>query len=119
MSDWVPQAYSKNSTPVQIDEALLDEEVVIYLAGRNVFNDPTYVYLKLTLRNLQKMKMAIDANEKFLPSDFGTVLAAGKGEPSDEVKAEMALTYNLVDTPRPVGRPKVNSVQPSVWDEGS
>lgn len=117
MGDWVPRAYSKNSTPVQLDEALLDEEVVIYITGKNIYNDPTYAYIKLQLRNIQKLKDAIDANDKFMPSDFGTVLAAGKGEPSDEIKAEMALTYNLVDVPRPAARPKPSSVQPSVWDE--
>lgn len=120
MSDWSPQAYSDNSTPVQLDEALLDEEVVIFMTGRNVYGDQTYAYLKLSLRNMHKLKLAMDAGQQFMPSDFGTVLAAGKGQPSDEVKAEMALTYNLIDIPKPaIARPKPSTVQPSVWDEGS
>ncbi len=119
MTDWQPQAYSKNSTPVQIDEELLDEEVVIFLKGKNVYNDPTYAYIKLTLRNLQKLKTAIETSDNFMPSDFGTVLAAGRGEPSDEIKSEMALTYNMVDAPlQPIKpRPQTNTTPPPVWDE--
>lgn len=117
MTNLIPKAFGKNA-PVQIDEELLDEEVVIFMTGSNVFNDPTYAYIKISLRNLQRLKATMDAGEKFMPSDFGTVLAAGKGEPSEEIKAEMALSYNLVDIPRSgPARAPVNPAQPSVWDE--
>jgi hypothetical protein len=120
MTEWTPQAFSSNSTPVAVDEALLDEEVVIYMTGKNIYGDPTYAYIKLTLRNLQKLKMAMDNDDQFMPSDFGTVLAAGRGEPSEEIRAETALTYNLVDIPKPITRaprPAANFAQPSMWDE--
>lgn len=121
MTDWVSKAFSAKAATVQIDEELLDEEVVIYMTGRNIYNDPTYAYIKLSLRNLQKLKAAMDAGEKFMPSDFGEVLAAGKGEPSPEIRSEMALTYNLVDMPKPAmgRRAAPNPAAPSVWDENS
>lgn len=121
MGDWVTKAFTKNSFPVQIDDDVINEEVVIYITGKNVYGDPTYAYIKLTLGNLMKLKMAMASGEKFMPSDFGEVLAAGKGEPSAEIRSEMALTYNLIDVPKPAasGRPPVNLGQPSVWDENS
>lgn len=117
MTDWVTRAFSKNSTPVVFDEKLLDEEVVVLMQGKNTFNDPVYSYIKLSLRNLQKLKNSMKKKENFVPSDFGTILAAGTGEPSVELRSEMAVTYGLVDVPKPVV-PKINISQPSVWDEG-
>ncbi len=117
MTEWTPQAFSKNSTPVEWDEELLDEDVVIYLTGKNVFGDKIFSYLKLTLRNLQKLKEALQGKEHFLPSDFGEVLTAGRGDPTPEVRAEMAITYNMVEVPRPVVRPALNFSKPAFWDE--
>ena len=45
------------------------------------------------------MKKFLLTGEQFKPSDFGTVLAAGKGEPSQELRSEMAVMYNMVDKP--------------------
>ncbi len=102
---WATKAYSTNSTPVSLDEEKLDEKVVILLQGKNVYDDPIYSYLQLTLRSLQKLHRRVRGGEEFMPSDFGTVLAAGKGEPSPELKSEMAVTYKLIDVPKP-GEPK-------------
>lgn len=116
MTEWVTRAFSKNSTPVELDEKLLNEEVVILLQGWNAFNNPIYSYLKLTLGNLQKLKKAALNRENFLPSDFGTVLSAGTGDPSKELHSEMSVTYGLVDVPKP-RMPKISTAQPSVWTE--
>ena len=113
---WVTKAFSKNSTPVVIDESLLDEEVVIFMQGKNVFEDRIYSYIKLPLRNLQRLKTALTNNENFIPSDFGTVLFAGKGEPTPELRSEMAVTYGLIDVPKPPP-PQINTSQPAFWGE--
>ena len=114
---WVTKAFSKNSTPVEIDEELLDEKVVILLQGKNVFGDDIFSYLELTLRNMMEIKNKLVKGENFMPSDLGTVLAAGKGEPSEELRQEMAVKYNMIDVPRP--RPQnFNAPQPKVWDDG-
>ena len=118
MSDWVTRAYSKNSTPVVVDEALLDEEVVILLQGNNAFGDPIYSYIKMTLRNLMKLKTTMRGTKNFLPSDFGSVLYAGKGEPTPELRSEMAVTYGLIEVPKPIP-PKINTAQPSMWEDDS
>ena len=101
MSDsWVTRAVSSNSTPVEISEDILNEKGVILLQGSNHFGDPIYSYLQLTIRSLEQLRNCMRRGDKFLPADFGEVIAAGKGEPSAELRSEMAVTYNLVDTPR-------------------
>lgn len=116
MTEWVTRAFSQNSTPVEIDEKLLDEEVVILLQGKNNFGDSIYSYIKLPLRNLSKLRSAMRGSQNFLPSDYGNVISAGKGDPSPELRSEMAVTYGLVDVPKP-RMPKISTAQPSVWTE--
>lgn len=100
MSDsWVTKALSNNSTPVEMTEDVLDEKGVILLQGTNVHGDPIYSYLQLTIRSLQQLRDRMRSGEKFLPADFGVVIAAGRGEPDNELRSEMAVTYNLVDAP--------------------
>lgn len=119
MTNWISRTAGKSSgAPVAIDEDLLDEEVIFFMQGKNSFGDAIYSYVLLTLRNLQRLKKALDEKVKFHPSDFGTVVAAGKGVPSDELRAEMAATYNMVDLPAPtsVALPQP-PVQPKLWDD--
>lgn len=116
MNEWKTQSYSSNSTPVEITEQLLEEKVVILMQGKNVYNDPIYAYVQLSLRNLYDMKQAVHRGENFMPSDFGTVLAAGTGEPSAELRSEMAVTYNMYDVPKPVA-PKVELPKAPTWDD--
>ncbi len=97
---WTTRALSENSTPVELTEEMLQENVVILLQGKNVFGDRIFSYLELTLESLQELKAKMRTNDNFMPSDFGTVLAAGRGEPSDELRSEMAVTYNMIDVPR-------------------
>ncbi len=104
---WVTKSFSSNSTAVEVDPELLDEKVVILLMGENNFGDQIFSYLQLTLRNLQQLRQYLISGDKFLPSDFGTVLAAGRGEPSQELRSEMAVTYKMVDRPiRTGGKPQ-------------
>ncbi|MAR57342.1 MAG: hypothetical protein CMM93_09175 [Rickettsiales bacterium] len=100
MSDWQTRAFSNNSTPVELSDEILDQEGVIFLTGKNTFGDDVYSYLKITIRNIQRLKEALAKGEHFMPSDFGSVLAAGKGEPDQELRSEMAVTYKLIDVPQ-------------------
>lgn len=124
---WTTQAQSGNSTPVELTEEMLNENVVILLQGKNVFGDKIFSYLELTLNALQELKAKMRTNDNFMPSDFGTVLAAGKGDPSDELRSEMAVTYNMIDVPgrktsqtfapaaAPAAMPQVDSSQSSLY----
>ena len=112
----VTPSLGKNAVSADISEELLDKNLVIFLQGKNVFGDRIYSYLELTLRSLRDLKAKMDSGADFSPSDFGTVLAAGTGYPSDEIKQEMAEKYNMVDLPPP--RPaSVTVAQPGVWGD--
>lgn len=96
-----------------------DKEVVLLLFGKNSFGDKIYSYLKITLSALQNLKAAVQAGNGFNPSDFGTVVAAGKGEPTDAVRAEVAATYQVVDARKTV-TPSTQADIPAekkAWDE--
>jgi len=116
---WKTSAFSKNSTPVELDPSLLDEKVVILLQGRNVYGDAIFTYLQMTLRSLQQLREKMRRADDFMPAEYGTVLAAGKGEPSTEMRSEMAVMHNMVDVPRPktAAAPSYVVPQPKLWDD--
>ena len=116
---WKTSAFSKNSTPVELDEEVLAEKVVILLQGKNIYGDPIFTYLQLTIKSLIQLRDKIRRVEDFMPAEYGTVLAAGKGEPSAEMRSEMALTHNMIDVPRPkAAAPASYAVpQPKLWDD--
>lgn len=102
----------------QVDNKLLDETIVILLQGKNSFGDPIFSYLKITLGKFRELSEHVKTNSDFNPSDWGTVIAAGTGEPSAELRAEMAITYNLVDVPKPIPKPKtINIAPPPLWED--
>lgn len=99
MSNWQNKTPGKATLNFQVDAAHLDKTGVILVHGTNTFGDAIFSYLELTMRKLQDMKESLDRNENIKPSDFGTVLAAGRGNPSQELQDEMAAKYNLVPVP--------------------
>jgi hypothetical protein len=99
-------------------ELLKDEFTVVLLRGKNTFGDLIYCYLKITFPDLEKLEAALKGDVNFNASDFGTVVAAGKGEPSDEVKAEIATIYPMLQahvTTKPV--PQEIPTEKKNWDE--
>jgi hypothetical protein len=95
---------------------LEDQFVVLLLYGKNSFGDKIYSYVKINLPNLPKLKTAILAGKGFTPSDFGEVVAAGKGEPTAEVRTEVASLYQVIEGARPPVAPIENG-QKKAWDE--
>lgn len=92
---------SSQDTPSEIDDALLRENVTILLQGKNVYGDQIYTYLELQLWKLQQLREKMRSQEDFMPTDFGTVISAGKGEPPDEIRQRIFVEKNMVDVPRP------------------
>ena len=89
LSDWGPD----------ITEDQLNELVVVLVVGKNMFGDDIFSYVQLPLVRFKDMAVKMMRNENFKSSDYGTVLAAGRGLPSAELKKEMRDTYNLFDIP--------------------
>lgn len=101
---------------------LKDEFTVILFRGKNAFGDLIYCYLKISFGDMEKLQVAIDAPGTFNISDYGSVIAAGKGEPPDEVKAEVAAAYPMLEKPRPLASgtgaaPAAAKPEKKAWDE--
>lgn len=103
-------------SPDLISDEFLDDEVVVILEGNNTFGDHVYCYLQLTCANLKKIFTNIQTGVNFKPGDFGTIIIAGRGDPSPEIKAEMSAEYHILDVPKPA-LPKIDTSQPKFFDE--
>lgn len=112
---WSSPIFGKSN--VNFDELLKDEFGVILLQGKNVFGDMIYCYVKVTLPNIKKLHARLQGTGTFNPSDFGEVIAAGKGDPPPEVRAEISLTYPLLENPRVMHEPHTIPTDKKAWDE--
>lgn len=101
--EWITEALGSASLTGEerISEEALNEEAVVLLNGTNMFGDAIYSYTKITLRNFQKLRDAMISGENFIPSDYGEVIAAGRGEPSQELKDEMGIQFKMVNIKKP------------------
>lgn len=107
-------------TPENYDMSKVDMNkfVVILLYGKNSFGDTIYSYLKITLGGIEKLKAAMLLGLPFTPSDFGSIIAAGRGEPTDEVKAEIGGMYYVMTAQTEEVAPRATKVEePISWDE--
>lgn len=117
-SQWNTRAFtSKDGSGKDFSELLKDEFGVILMQGKNSFGDRIYCYVKVALPDVRRLQDAIKSGANFNPSDYGTVIAAGKGEPTDEVKAEISSMYKILDNPRPFASPAAPPPEPKAWDE--
>jgi len=83
-----------------------------------------YSYVKVTLPNIKKLHSAMTSGEDFSPSDFGEIIEAGRGLPSDEVKAEISNKYKMLNAnggasssgdSAPAPKPVIS--EKKAWDE--
>lgn len=95
---WSSQVLGKSG--VDFGSLLKDEFAVILLQGKNTFGDMIYCYVKVILPNLEKLQNTLRTGGTFNPSDFGEVIAAGKGKPPESVRNEIARAYPMLETPR-------------------
>lgn len=84
---------------IPLTPELLEQPVVILLQGLNIWGSRVFSYVRMTLFQLQELKDSMDGGASFNPAAFGEVLAAGQGDPSPELRREMAEKHNLVDLP--------------------
>lgn len=116
-TQWSTRVFSRNPVDLPFPEELMDELVVILMQGKNMFGDKVYCYVRLTIRDMKKMRTKMQAKENFNPSDFGTVVAAGRGDPTDEVKAEIAMMYKTLDDKAAPPAQAAPPPQQKAWDE--
>ena len=116
MSD---EELKKNGTDT-FGDLFKDEYAVILLQGRNSFGDAIYSYVEVTLPNIKRLYAALNSGEDFTPSDFGTILVAGKGTPTEAVRKEMSEAHNMMQPVAPAafqGKSAPAPVQKKAWDE--
>lgn len=85
---------NKESSQDKFAELFKDEYAVILLQGKNSLGTMIFSYVKVTLPDIKRLYAALNSGEDFSPGDFGIIVAEGEGEPSDELRAEIATTYN-------------------------
>jgi hypothetical protein len=94
---WTSNTIPGDVSSTMPSRVLDNDSVVLLLYGKNSFGDKIYSYIKITLANIKKLKAAIETGKGFTPSDFGEVVAAGRGEPTAELRAEIASMYQVMD----------------------
>lgn len=114
MSQWSdPNAGAKPD----FSQFFKEEYGVILLRGKNSFGDAIYSYVKVSFSNIDRMVNALKNRLPFTPSDFGEVVAAGKGEPTDEVKAEITRSFPLIEQKAAAPAAATAPVEKKAWDE--
>ena len=89
----------KNPSTAQPDfsEFFKEDYGVLLLRGKNNFGNLIYSYVKVAFSNIERLQLSLKNRLPFNPSDFGEVIAAGTGEPTPEVQAEIAAQYPMID----------------------
>ena len=95
-SSWVARAVGMAGTSNQ--QGSEEEDLVVLVQGKNVFQDPIYCYIRIPTERLEEFRGKVSANEKFDIREYGDVIAAGRGQPSSEVQDEMARDYGMLPT---------------------
>lgn len=77
-------------------EQIIAEKTVCVLLVRGESPDGKKIYAYLAIR-ADKLESFMEAQKQgtFYPEDYGIVLEAGEGEPSDEVKLKMTQEYGF------------------------
>jgi len=114
---------SQGAGKTDFDALFKDEYVILFFQGKNSFGDLVYCYVKVMYPEMDAMNAALQSGNNYNPGDYGTVIAAGKGDPTDEVKAELAITYPMFDQMRAVNyatspaSPAPAPQEKKEWDE--
>ncbi len=86
------------------EQIIAEKTVCILLVrGENPESNPIYAYVAVRADKLESF-MEAQKSGTFYPEDFGVIIEAGEGEPSDEVRKKMETEYGfnhqvMVDIP--------------------
>ena len=68
--------------------------LVLLVRGENPDGEAIYAYVGIFGDRLEEF-MAAQGSATFYPEDFGQIIEAGEGEPSDEVRLRMETVYGF------------------------
>lgn len=109
---WVIRTKSGKTLPVDDFDGISDREMAIVLIQTtNSFGKEVFAYIELPVKRTKDLILKMASGERFMPSDFGAVLAAGLGEPSQELQDEMgpdlySVTFDKPKLPNIFAKPK-------------
>jgi hypothetical protein len=75
-------------------ELILAKQMVFinYITSEDEYGTPTYHYVNVRGDKMTEFRKALKKGN-FNPEDYGQVLTSGYGEPSPELRAQMAIDY--------------------------
>lgn len=97
---WVDASEQSKELSQEEKEKLGEEDIVVLLGGFNNFGDKIYNYIKMQFKDYDELREQIKAGGRFDVRGYGEVIAAGKGDPTAEVKAEVASQYKMIAFPK-------------------
>jgi len=96
-NNWIAKTLGK----IEGDGNEDNEDLLVLIQGRNAFNDRIYCYLKIISSQLEDLKEKIQNTANFDLREYGTVVAAGRGEPTVDIQAEVTQDLGI----KPSGKP--------------
>lgn len=69
---------------------------MLLLTGSNGFGDQIFCYLQFPYKYYDELKSRIESKESFDPRQYGSIVAAGLGFPSEEVQKEIHQEFGYV-----------------------
>lgn len=88
--NWVSKALGKTQ-PVQDYGNMQSALTLLLILGRNTFGDEIYSYIRLPMQKIEEVKEQLATGKNFIPSHFGTVVAAGRGKPTPAITEEVGI----------------------------
>lgn len=77
------------------EQVIAEKTVCILLVrGENPDGSPIYAYVAVRADKLETF-MEAQKNGMFYPEDYGVIIEAGEGEPSEEVRRKMETEYGF------------------------
>jgi len=105
------------------EQIIAEKTVCILLVrGENPDGQPIYAYVAVRADKLESF-MEAQKSGMFYPEDFGVIVEAGEGEPSEEIRKKMETEYGfnhqmMVDIPDSDKAHEITSnLKPPVTDE--
>ncbi len=89
----MPAAVDPRKTNLVLEDIIADQYTINLVRGKNSFGDPIYAYVKMTSRDLLRFETAMKRNASFILTEFGIVVAAGRGEPDLEIQREIITAF--------------------------
>ena len=97
LKSWTTRMLGRHAYEAPVNAALMEKKAVVLVQAKNLSGDPIYAYVELTLASLRSLRAKMASKDDFNPSQYGSILAAGVGAPSQDLKRSMKEKYNLVD----------------------